>query len=86
MNRNNNVEFVRSKACRDCSSRIYYNISGHEWCDDAALKIRHRCDKWKPRTEDRTIDLINDLRADFTREMTLLRREILDTRKAIRNE
>jgi hypothetical protein len=50
MNRNFAPDFIRSKGCRDCGQRIYYNMAKHEFCDDDGSKgfIRHRCEKWKP--------------------------------------
>ncbi len=46
-----NIEFVRSKACRDCSDRIYYSLQDKQWCSDSDLKIRHKCANWKPKPD-----------------------------------
>ena len=70
---------VRSKGCKFCGKKVYYNMAKHEWCDDPDLKIRHDDGPlWKPsnKAKEESIDYlvkkVDDILWQTSRNSSLL--------------
>jgi len=71
MRNNTGIQFVKSKDCKDCGKRIYFDDIKHQFCDDDSLKIRHDCPYYKTQRK------LADYRTDELERLIIANHSIL---------